>query len=90
MYSNSSKPRFDAGCQGINPFAFVIVSSVKTSRKVASSSLNPTDKQKTIECPTATLAGRYKAPTWGPTQWGGEGTTSHGVFASTAVSAQGV
>lgn len=34
------------------------------------------------------LTGRHGAPTWGPTQWGGEGTTSREVVVCKAVSAR--
>jgi len=37
------------------------------------------DKQTAAACQPSNLAGRHKAPTRGPTQWGGEGTTSREV-----------
>lgn len=37
------------------------------------------DKQTAVAYQHSNLAGRHRPPTRGPTQWGGEGTTSHEV-----------
>lgn len=42
------------------------------------------DKQKALARQQSYLAGRHGAPTRGPTQWGGEGTTSREVVANQA------
>jgi hypothetical protein len=46
------------------------------------------DRQAAVAFQRSALTGRHRAPTWGPTQWGGEGTTSREVVACKAVSAR--
>jgi hypothetical protein len=54
----------------------------------ANRSLSLPERQPDVALQPATLTGRHRAPTWGPTQWGGEGTTSGEVQACTAVLAR--
>jgi hypothetical protein len=46
------------------------------------------ERQLAVARQPSALTGRHGAPTWGPTQWGGEGTTSREVVACKAVSAR--
>lgn len=48
------------------------------------------EKQMASMRQASSLTGRYKAPTWGPTQWGGEGTMAYAPLASEASSVCGV
>jgi hypothetical protein len=52
------------------------------------SGLNLPERQLAMARQPSGLTGRHRAPTWGPTQWGGEGTTSRVVVACKAVSAR--
>jgi hypothetical protein len=91
MRSNTSKPSSDAGLRPIRDFVPAVLAIISRAKAVparASVRMNPFDKQTAVACLSIPLAGRRGAPTWGPTQWGGEGTTSRAVSACKAVSAR--
>jgi len=79
MHSNSSKPSSDAGLRPIGEYLSNAAAIAQAAPARLGSCLNHIDKQTAAACQPSNLAGRHKAPTWGPTQWGGEGTTSREV-----------
>lgn len=75
MRSDSSKPSSDAGLRAIGGFSSLPPATDKTASEILGCGLSFTDKQTAVEGQPCHLPGRHKAPTRGPTQWGGEGTT---------------